>query len=255
MAVVSPQAMLLRLATERQQLQQEYVRARRAGDPPPLDLSNVLDYLQVLRAFGVPWVISPSEADAQCAWMDARGLVDGVATADSDVIVFGARTVYRHLLDANRTPACVSSDRMAGALGVAPARMVDLALLLGGDYTAGVGGVGPATAVEVLRNFDSLHVFKEWVDAGAPVTDADAPGKKKLSRSAKRFTFPPHFPERHVIEGYTRPIVEDGIVRMTWSRPDAGAARALLMHRCGMSRRQTDDLLTPALVRYRPDAK
>jgi hypothetical protein len=45
--------------------------------------------------FGVPYIIAPQEAEAQCAWLDAEGLVDGVVTDDNDVFLFGARRVYR----------------------------------------------------------------------------------------------------------------------------------------------------------------
>ena len=36
-----------------------------------------------------------SQAEAQCAWLDAAGLVDGVVTDDNDVFLFGGRHVYR----------------------------------------------------------------------------------------------------------------------------------------------------------------
>ena len=45
--------------------------------------------------FGLPYIIAPQEAEAQCAWLDAAGLVDGVVTDDNDVFLFGARRVYR----------------------------------------------------------------------------------------------------------------------------------------------------------------
>ena len=47
------------------------------------------------QMFGVPYIIAPQEAEAQCAWLDAEGLVDGVVTDDNDAFLFGARRVYR----------------------------------------------------------------------------------------------------------------------------------------------------------------
>ena len=52
--------------------------------------------------FGVPYIIAPAEAEAQCAWLDAEGLVDGVITDDSDVFLFGAKTVYRNIFEAKK---------------------------------------------------------------------------------------------------------------------------------------------------------
>ena len=50
---------------------------------------------ELLQLFGLPYIIAPSEAEAQCAWMDLAGLVDGVVTEDNDTFLFGASHVYR----------------------------------------------------------------------------------------------------------------------------------------------------------------
>ncbi len=47
------------------------------------------------QMFGLPYIIAPQEAEAQCAWLDYNGLVDGVVTDDNDVFLFGALRVYR----------------------------------------------------------------------------------------------------------------------------------------------------------------
>lgn len=43
-----------------------------------------------------------SQAEAQCAWLDQEGLVDGVVTDDNDVFLFGGEHVYRHIFDNKR---------------------------------------------------------------------------------------------------------------------------------------------------------
>lgn len=51
----------------------------------------------LIKLFGMPFVISPEEAEAQCVTLQRVDLVDLVASDDSDVWPFGARHVCRHL--------------------------------------------------------------------------------------------------------------------------------------------------------------
>ena len=62
--------------------------------------------------------------------------------------------------------------------------MIQLALLVGSDYTTGVAGVGPVTALEILAAFPGdgdnvlhgLHNFCSWIKKGMVA----APGKTGL---------------------------------------------------------------------------
>lgn len=47
----------------------------------------------MLRSLRVDYVVAPYEADAQMYHLERMGLVDGIITEDSDLLVFGARKV------------------------------------------------------------------------------------------------------------------------------------------------------------------
>jgi 5'-3' exonuclease len=167
-------------ARERAALQAERASAARGADTVTPEMYGEVQ--RMLTSFGIPFIIAPAEAEAQCAWLDANGLVDGVVTDDSDVFLFGARTVYRNLFDAKKYVEVYTADRVQRRLGLDRDRLALLALLLGSDYTPGVQGVGPVNAAEIISAFptmDALRRFKAWIDA--PESDRVADEAAKLA--------------------------------------------------------------------------
>ncbi|RRT76350.1 hypothetical protein BHE74_00015297 [Ensete ventricosum] len=91
--------------------------------------------------FGLPYIIAPTEAEAQCAYMEMTNLVDGVVTDDSDVFLFGARSVYKNIFDDRKyveTYFVKVSVPIECELGLDRDKLIRMALLLGSDYTEGV---------------------------------------------------------------------------------------------------------------------
>ncbi|TGZ67813.1 hypothetical protein CRM22_004583 [Opisthorchis felineus] len=123
----------------------------------------------LLQLFGMPFIVSPEEAEAQCVALQQSGLVDFVASDDSDVWPFGARRVCRHLFaggavdtkpkatrQAPRVPSQYTLDDVQRTVGLNTVNILRLTLLCGSDYTPGVQNVGPVTAVEILNEFGEI---------------------------------------------------------------------------------------------------
>ena len=111
------------------------------------------DVEALLEALGVPFVHAPAEAEAQCAFLGAAAVGDAVASDDSDVLVFGAREVYRRMFAEDQQVECYSSARLQARLGLQQEQLIVLAMLLGCDYTLGVHGVGIVNALEVVQAY------------------------------------------------------------------------------------------------------
>ncbi|KAL6867323.1 hypothetical protein ACP4OV_015347 [Aristida adscensionis] len=126
---------------------------------------------ELLQMFGLPYIIAPMEAEAQCAYMEMSNLVDGVVTDDSDVFLFGARHVYKNIFDERKYVETYFMKDIESELGLTRQQLIRMALLLGSDYTEGVSGIGIVNAIEVVHAFpeeDGLQMFKEWIESPDP---------------------------------------------------------------------------------------
>lgn len=189
----------------------------------------------LLQLFGVPWVESPFEAEAQCAYLEMRGLVDGIITEDSDVFLFGGKKVYRKLFAGNSNQVDFYDIRkIEKELGLNREKLISTALFLGSDYTIGVKGVGIVNAMEIVNAFEtieSLERFKAWAEKpDILLEDSQAfyrniPLKelqyKHFHKNYKNnWEFPDDFPNSEVVDAYQNPVVDDSLEPFVWNEPD-----------------------------------
>ena len=94
------------------------------------------------------------------------------------MFVFGGKTVYRNIFDERKYVEVYLSSDAERELGIKREHFVALAMLLGGDYTPGVRGVGIVNGMEVLSAFPvpgpdgveaSLLEFRRWLEGFDPL--------------------------------------------------------------------------------------
>ncbi|KAF1610326.1 hypothetical protein FQV09_0003519, partial [Eudyptes chrysolophus] len=130
--------------------------------------SILKECLELLECLGVPWVQAAGEAEAMCAYLNAKGHVDGCITNDGDVFLYGAQTVYRNFAMNAKDPLldCYTMSSIKENLGCDRESLIGLAVLLGCDYLPkGVPGVGKEQAlklIETLRGQNLLQRFEQW---------------------------------------------------------------------------------------------
>ncbi|NWU62868.1 GEN endonuclease, partial [Pterocles burchelli] len=124
--------------------------------------------LELLECLGVPWVQAAGEAEAMCAYLNAKGHVDGCITNDGDVFLYGALTVYRNFAMNAKDPHldCYTMSSIKEKLGCDRESLIGLAVLLGCDYLPkGIPGVGKEQAlklIETLQGQNLLQRFEQW---------------------------------------------------------------------------------------------
>ncbi|CAI5959451.1 unnamed protein product [Closterium sp. NIES-65] len=123
---------------------------------------------ELLQQCGVPYIIAPMEAEAQCAWLAQHGVVDAVVSDDCDALLFGAPTLWRHLFSDRHYVEVYRAEDVQRELGLSKRHLVRMAMLLGCDYTPGISGIGVVNAIEVIHAFPGargLQRFRHWLDS------------------------------------------------------------------------------------------
>ncbi|MFC7134201.1 MULTISPECIES: flap endonuclease-1 [Salinibaculum] len=125
---------------------------------------------ELLALLDVPIVDAPAEGEAQAARMARRGQVDYVGTEDYDALLFGAPLTLRQLTSSG-DPELMDFDATLAEHDLTWEQLVDVAILCGTDFNEGISGVGPKTAVTLVREHGDLWgVFEA---EGYHVDDAD----------------------------------------------------------------------------------
>ncbi|KAL0255119.1 DNA repair protein rad2 [Diplodia seriata] len=222
-------------------------------DADEVTATMVAECQQLLSLFGLPYVTAPMEAEAQCAELVRLGLVDGIVTDDSDVFLFGGTRVYKNMFNQAKFVECYLARDLAAEFGLSRDRLVAVAQLLGSDYTEGLAGVGPVTALEILSEFGDLAAFRDWwrdVQSGARPREADqaVPFRRRFRKAnATKLFLPPSFPDPRVEQAYLQPDVDPDATAFAWGVPDLDALRRFLMSTIGWSSERTDEVLVPVI--------
>ena len=235
---------------ELKQLRNQQKRDRRDADE--VTQTMIQECQALLRLFGLPYVTAPMEAEAQCAELVHLGLVDGIVTDDSDIFLFGGTRIYKNMFNAAKFVECYLASDLEKEYALDRKKLIRFAHLLGSDYTEGIPGVGPVTALEILTDFSTLEDFKTWCESIQVGRTMDSqlgtPFRKKFRRAAlKRVFLPQAFPDVRVDHAYLTPEVDSDPAEFQWGVPDLDKLRSFLMATIGWSQARTDEVLVPVI--------
>ena len=191
---------------------------------------------KLLDLLGVPWVQAPSEGEAQAAYMTIKGDAYAAASQDYDSLLFGAKRLVRNLTISGRRklprkdeyieihPELIELDKVLQELQVSREQLVEIAILIGTDYNPdGVKGVGPKTALKLIKTHGSLKkALKTLPEAEFPL---DPDEIKKI------------FLEPQVTGNY----------KLEWRKPDLDGIIRLLCHERDFSEDRVKNAVNRAL--------
>jgi flap endonuclease-1 len=104
---------------------------------------------------------------------------------DYDSILFGTPRLVRYVTISGQEflpsrgyarplePELIEQSALLKALGITREQLVDLAILVGTDFNPGVRGIGPKTALKVIREHGNLENMPEDIRARLPDSFAE----------------------------------------------------------------------------------
>ncbi|XP_030914219.1 DNA repair protein complementing XP-G cells isoform X2 [Geospiza fortis] len=229
-----------------QKQQQERVAASVTGQ-------MFLESQELLRLFGIPYIEAPMEAEAQCAILDLTDQTSGTITDDSDVWLFGARHVYKNFFSQNKYVEYYQYVDFQNELGLDRNKLINLAYLLGSDYTEGIPNVGFVTAMEILNEFpghglEPLLKFAEWWnEAQKNKKVMPNPHDTKVKKKLRELQLYSGFPNPAVAEAYLKPVVDESRGSFIWGKPDVEQIREFCKDHFGWTRTKIDGILLPVM--------
>ncbi len=129
----------------------------------------------LLGAMGIPSVQAPSEGEAQAAAMAAAGLAYATASQDYDALLFGSPIIVKNLSITGRRkvprqdrfiivePEQIDLKETLSVLGIDRGGLIFLGMLLGTDFNEGVKGVGPKTALKIVKEYKTHEAILAYL--------------------------------------------------------------------------------------------
>ncbi len=137
------------------------------------------DSLELLEALGIPWIMAPSEGEAQMSHMVTKGDVWAGASQDYDALLFGTPRLVRNLTLAGKrklpsgrsvdvSPEILILSEVLSGLKITREQLVDMAVLIGTDFNDGIRGIGPKKSYSLIQKFGSLEEVEKAAAARVP---------------------------------------------------------------------------------------
>lgn len=179
---------------------------------------------KLLELMGIPYIVAPSEAEAQCAELARAGKVFAAASEDMDTLCYEPKFLLRHLTvaEARKMPIDqIDYEKMLQGLDMDRSTFVDLCILLGCDYCETIKGVGPVTAFKLIKEHGSLENIVKWINNNQEKT---------------KYKVPENWPYDEAKQLFMNPEITKGEdVDIKWNEPDLEGLIEFMVKQKGFS--------------------
>ena len=179
--------------------------------------------------------------------------MDGIITDDSDIFLFGGTNVFKNMFNQAKYVEKFRLEKIESIIHLSRDQLIQMAYLLGSDYTQGIKGIGPKMATEILKVWNGqglgpLCDFKAYCDQGAQETHINGQAiPNRIIKLAKRVDIDQEFPVRQVFDAYHHPTIDSTPTPFRWGKPQLDAVRDYMKRYCGWKPEKTDAALIPVI--------
>jgi flap endonuclease-1 len=196
----------------------------------------------MLISMGIPIITAPGEAEAQCASLVARNIVDYASSNDYDTLLFGCPHLLRGLVFSGRSMVNgkwksekasahrIELKHILEKNRIDLMQLVDISLLIGNDFFKGIDGIGPKTALELV------HKYGDIFGALGHLKMYDKVDQKRLSKARDLLLFP---------------VVYDRIPEFEWRFPNSGGLISQMCNDHRLNREKSENAINNLIKEYK----
>jgi flap endonuclease-1 len=136
----------------------------------------------ILTLLGIPYIQASSEGEAAAAQLTQSNIAFACASQDYDSLLFGAKRLIRNLAISGKRkvpnrnvyvdiePEIIEQQQFLNETGLNLEQLVDVGILIGTDFNpGGIPGIGPKTALKLVREYDKLEKIEKIEDSLANI--------------------------------------------------------------------------------------
>jgi flap endonuclease-1 len=155
--------------------ERRFDEAKKFGQATSIFTNNMVEECKILLSYlGIPVVQALSEGEATAAYLTNTNHAYACASQDYDSILFGAKRLVRNLTISGKRkvpnknsyidiiPEMFSFQEILSQIKLTRAQLIDVGILIGTDFNpGGIHGIGPKTALKLIRKYSKLEEIKD----------------------------------------------------------------------------------------------
>lgn len=192
----------------------------------------------LLTLMGIPYVEAPSEAEAQCAELAKAGKVYAAASEDMDTLCYRTPYLLRHLTfsEAKKEPIQeLDTEKILQSLNLSIEQFIDLGILLGCDYIESIKGIGPVTALKLIKEHGSLDSIVKYIQENNNNNNNNSSSSNSSSGNSNegkcKWKIPDNWQYKEARRLFLEPeVIPAKDINLKWLPPDE---EGLIKYLCG----------------------